>query len=294
MSEPTMPDPDLPPDADDPPLLPGEGEAVQTRMFEEHPEMDPAFGSPDIEPVEGEAAAEEELYEHEPLWDEGGDLAGALEALLTASGEVMDIPRLRDLTGLPEGALRMGLEKLSERLQPPSGLRLVEVGGGWRMATAPHYQRLVSKLVTTIRSGRLTPAQTEVMAIVAYRQPITITEINDIRGVTSSANQVKSLLERELITLAGRKSVVGRPMMYATTQNFLVHFGLKGLHDLPRLADFGEGSLEATALAQLEPLPEDSLFDGSHDLEADGPGMEAGGPEPADPAAAPQGTIPDA
>ena len=71
-------------------------------------------------------------------------------------------------------------------------------------------------------------------------------------------------------TLAGRKAVVGRPMMYATTQNFLVHFGLKGLHDLPRLADFGEGNLEATALAQLEPLPEDSLFDGSHDLEASG------------------------
>ncbi|MFN8010404.1 MAG: SMC-Scp complex subunit ScpB [Holophagaceae bacterium] len=270
MSEPNLPETPAPEAVDPIVPLPEDAAAVQTKMFEEHPEMDPAFGSPEIEPVEGEAGAAEELYEHEPLWDEGGDLAGALEALLTAGGEVMDIARLRDLTGLPEGALRMGLEKLSERLQPPSGLRLVEVGGGWRMATAPHYQRLVSKLVTTLRSGRLTPAQTEVLAIVAYRQPITITEINDIRGVTSSANQIKSLLERELITLAGRKAVVGRPMMYATTQNFLVHFGLKGLHDLPRLADFGEGNLEATALAQLEPLPEDSLFDGSHDLEASG------------------------
>jgi segregation and condensation protein B len=248
--------------------LPEDADPIQTKMFEEHPEVNPAFGSPEIEAVEGEAKAEEELFEHEPLWDEGGDLAGALEALFTASGEVMDIARLRDLTGFPEGALRMGLEKLQERLQPPSGLRLVEIGGGWRMATAPHYQRLVSKLVTTIRSGRLTPAQIEALAIIAYRQPITITEINDIRGITSSANQIKSLLERELITMAGRRSVVGRPMMYATTQNFLVHFGLKGLHDLPRLADFGEGTLEATALAQLEPLPEDSLFDGSHEIEA--------------------------
>jgi segregation and condensation protein B len=255
--------------------LPDDAEAVQLKMFAEHPEVDPAYGSPAIEPVAGEAGPAEELYEHEPLWEDGGDLAGALEALLTASGEVMDIPRLRDLTGLPEGALRMGLEKLQERLQPPSGLRLVEVGGGWRMATAPHYQRLVSKLVTTIRSGRLTSAQIETLAIVAYRQPITITEINDIRGITSSANQIKSLLERELITLAGRKSVVGRPMMYATTQNFLVHFGLKGLHDLPRLADFGEGGLEATALAQLEPMPEDSLFDGSHDLPVDEPTGES-------------------
>lgn len=295
MSEPNLPGTPGP-GPGDPVLAPGEAaDGVQTKMFEEHPEMDPAFGSPDIEPVEGEATAEAELYEHEPLWDEGGDLAGALEALLTASGEVMDIARLRDLTGLPEGALRMGLEKLSERLQPPSGLRLVEVGGGWRMATSPHYQRLVSKLVTTIRSGRLTPAQTEVMAIVAYRQPITITEINDIRGVTSSANQIKSLLERELITLAGRKAVVGRPMMYATTQNFLVHFGLKSLHDLPRLADFGEGNLEATALAQLEPLPEDSLFDGSHDVGASGAEPEASEEAGEDtPPAEPEDQRPDA
>ena len=207
----------------------------------------------------------EDLFDHEPLWEEGGDLPGALEALFLATGEVLDIPRLRELTELPEGVILQGLEKLMDRLQPPRGLRLLEVGGGWRLATQPHYQALVSKLVTRVRSGRLTPAQIETLAIVAYRQPTTIPEINEIRSVTSSANQIKSLLERELIQPAGRKAVVGRPMMYATTQNFLVHFGLKGLHDLPRLADFGEGTLEATALAQLEPLPEDSLFDGSHD-----------------------------
>ncbi|OQA32314.1 MAG: hypothetical protein BWY56_02272 [Acidobacteria bacterium ADurb.Bin340] len=90
---------------------------------------------------------------------------------------------------------------------------------------------------------------------------MTIPELNEIRGISSSANQVKSLLERELILPAGRKPVVGRPMLYATTQKFLLHFGLKSLNDLPRLADFGEGKLEADALAQLEPpLPEDGLF----------------------------------
>ena len=117
--------------------------------------------------------------------------------------------------------------------------------------------------VTTIRSGRLTPAQIETLAIIAYRQPVTVPEINELRGVTSGANQVKSLLERELVAPAGRKMVVGRPMTYATTQNFLLHFGLKSLNDLPRLADFGEGNLEAQALAQLEPpLPADGLFAG--------------------------------
>lgn len=204
-----------------------------------------------------------EIFHEEPLWEEGGDLPGALEALFVATGEVLDLGKLQELTGIHEGPLRQALEKLQERLVAPRGIRLIEVGGGWRMATAPEYATLVAKLVTTLRTGRLTPAQIETLAIIAYRQPVTIPEINELRGVTSGANQVKSLLERELVLPAGRKSVVGRPMTYATTQKFLLHFGLKSLQDLPRLADFGEGNLEAQALAQLEPaLPEGSLFEG--------------------------------
>ncbi|WP_243287999.1 SMC-Scp complex subunit ScpB [Geothrix terrae] len=206
---------------------------------------------------------ESDLFHQDPLWEEGGDLPGALEALFTAAGEVLDLPRLRELTGLGDGALQQGIEKLQERLSGASGLRLLEVGGGWRMATSPLYKEMVARLVTTTRSGKLTPAQIEALAIIAYRQPVTITELNAIRGVTSSANQVKSLMERQLITPAGRKPVVGRPMMYATTQAFLLHFGLKSLHDLPQLEDFGEARLEAQALASLEPpLPEDGLFGG--------------------------------
>ncbi len=202
-----------------------------------------------------------DIFREDPLWDEGGDLAGALEALFTAAGEVLDLARLRELTGLGDGALQLGIEKLQERLTGPCGLRLLEVAGGWRMATSPVYREMVARLVTTTRSGKLTPAQIEALAIVAYRQPVTITELNAIRGITSSANQVKSLMERQLITPAGRKPVVGRPMTYATTQAFLLHFGLKSLQDLPHLADFGEGRLEAEALAALEPpLPEDGLF----------------------------------
>jgi len=207
------------------------------------------------------------FQDYEPLWEEGGDLAGALEALLVSSGEVLDLARLRELTGLGEGSLLQGLEKLGERLQPPRGVRLLEVGGGWRLAAAPEYQVLVAKLVTTIRSGRLTPAQIETLAIIAYRQPVTMPEINELRGITSCATQVKSLLERELVVPVGRKHVVGRPMMYATTLKFLLHFGLKNLSDLPRLGDFGEGNLEALALAQLEPpLPEGGLFDGIEEI----------------------------
>jgi len=205
----------------------------------------------------------DEIFHEEPLWEEGGDLPGALEALFVATGEVLDLARLVELTGIHEGPLRQAIEKLEERLAPPRGIRLIEVGGGWRLATAPQYANLVSKLVTTLRSGRLTPAQIETLAIIAYRQPITVPEINELRGVTSAANQVKSLLERELIIPAGRKPVVGRPMTYVTTQKFLLNFGLRNLQDLPRLAHFGEGNLEAQALAQLEPaLPEGSMFEG--------------------------------
>ncbi|MBI4911663.1 MAG: SMC-Scp complex subunit ScpB [Acidobacteria bacterium] len=258
-----MTDPDaLPPDDALPPLLPEDLEALQLRMFEDHPEMQPAFGSPEIEATAGSAEPDRSLYPMEPLWEEGGDLPGALEALFLASGEVLDLARLQELTGIHEGPLRQAIEKLQERLVPPRGVRLIEVGGGWRMATAREYSALVSRLVTTIRSGKLTPAQVETLAIVAYRQPITIPELNELRGVTSSAQQVRSLLERELVQPVGRKAVVGRPMMYATTQTFLLHFGLKGLHDLPRLADFGESGLEAKALATLDApeMPEDGLF----------------------------------
>ncbi len=245
------------------------------------------------------AAEEETGVEYEPLWEEGGDLVGALEALFTAAGEVMDIKRLRELTGFPEGALRQAIEKLQERLVAPRGLRLVEVGGGWRMATSPLYADLIGKLVTTVRSGKLTPAQLETLAIIAYRQPFTQPEINQIRGVSSSANQIKSLLERELITPNGRKPVVGRPMMYSTTQGFLVHFGLRNLHDLPQLQDFGEGKLEALALAALEPaLPEDGLFGGAAEEESVEPeGLESEGPEVADltdPVEAPPSETPEA
>ena len=188
-----------------------------------------------------------------PLWEDGGDLVGALQAIFTVAGEVLTMKRLVELTGFSEGILEQGIQDLQKRFVPPSGVQLVQVGGGWRMTTAPAYKDLMSKLATIIRSGRLTPAQIETLAIIAYRQPITITEINLIRGITSSSTQVEKLLERQLIEMAGRKPVVGRPMMYVTSQKFLVNFGLNSLVDLPQLSDFGEDNLENQALEQIEP-----------------------------------------
>jgi len=189
-----------------------------------------------------------------PLWRDGGDLVGALEALFSASGEVLTMTRLRELTGLGEGAILQGIEVLMDRCRPPRGVCLLEVGGGWRLAVAPEYAGLVANLAKAPRTPRLTQAQVETLAIIAYRQPITMPEICEIRGVTSVSSQVKCLLERELIAPVGRKLVVGRPMMYATSDEFLLHFGLKGIQDLPRLADFGEADLES-AVSGLQDRP---------------------------------------
>jgi len=203
----------------------------------------------------------EGIFSQGPLWSEGGNLIGALEALLLATSEVLTLDRLKELTGLGEGALLQGLEALQERCRPPRGIRLLEAGGGWRMAIAAEYTDLAAKLVTTVRSGRLTPAQRDVLSLIAYRQPITVPEINEFRGVASSFSQVKSLLERELIMPVGRRHVVGRPMMYATTTNFLLRFGFRDIQDLPKLADFGEGILEERALSMLgESIPAGGLF----------------------------------
>jgi segregation and condensation protein B len=205
----------------------------------------------------------EDIFLNGPLWREGGDLVGALEALFAATGEVLTIERLRELTGLGEGVVRQGIEALQERCGQPRGIRLLEIGGGWRFAIAPEYTELVAKLVTTLRSGRLTPAQREILSLIAYRQPITVPEINEFRGGASSFSQVRSLLDRELIVPVGRKQVVGRPMMYATTTGFLLRFGLKGLEDLPKLSDFGECSLEAQAETHLKSASLDKgLFSG--------------------------------
>jgi segregation and condensation protein B len=203
----------------------------------------------------------EDIFPQGPLWGEGGNLVGALEALLLATSEVLTLQRLKELTGLGEGALLQGIEALSDRCRPPRGIRLLEAGGGWRMAIAPEYADLAAKLVTTVRSGRLTPAQRDVLSLIAYRQPITVPEINEFRSVASSFSQVRNLLDRELIMPVGRRHVVGRPMMYATTTNFLLRFGFRDLQDLPKLSDFGESILEARALSQLgEAIPTGGLF----------------------------------
>ncbi len=118
-----------------------------------------------------------------------------------------------------------------------SGLVMQQLAGGYRIATRPEYNEYVRRYLKSQPSARLSLAALETLAVIAYKQPITIPEILEIRGKTSTS-AIKTLLDRRLIVPKGHKQVVGRPMMYGTSKEFLIHFGLNDLAELPSLEDF--------------------------------------------------------
>ena len=117
------------------------------------------------------------------------------------------------------------------------GLQLREVAGGWQFATRAEYHEQVRAFLKTRPSAKLTIASLETLAVIAYRQPITVPEILEIRGVQSPSS-IKTLLDKKLIVAKGRKDTVGKPMMYGTSKDFLLQFGLKDLSEFPSVEDF--------------------------------------------------------
>ncbi|MCK5378481.1 MAG: SMC-Scp complex subunit ScpB [Acidobacteria bacterium] len=156
-------------------------------------------------------------------------------ALLTSRGPVM-VQGLVEALG--EGAstvveVETALERLRDRYEGPGhGVRLERVAGGWRCVTLPELDDTLRTFHGLASRQRLSQAALEVLSIVAHRQPVTLPEINFIRGANSTA-VVRTLLDRGLIRLAGRKRVVGKPFLYRTTKEFLVHFGLDRIEELP-------------------------------------------------------------
>ncbi|MDX1644370.1 MAG: SMC-Scp complex subunit ScpB [Thermoanaerobaculia bacterium] len=188
------------------------------------------------------------------------ELDAALEAILfAASGEPVSLERLREVFSdrQPE-ALEAALDRVVRRLTSEAegrGILVEEVAGGLRLVTRPALHGYLRSYFDVSGQNRLSMAALETLAIVAYRQPITGPEIQELRGVNSSG-VLKTLLDRRLIRISGRRQVVGKPFIYRTTREFLMHFGLTDLDDLPPLDEFEEsfGSLEAEAeeLAELE------------------------------------------
>jgi segregation and condensation protein B len=148
--------------------------------------------------------------------------------------------------------IREGLRLLQEHYQSADcGLEIKEVAGGYKMATKAEHHDWVRKYVKHhTPPTKLSLASLETLAVIAYRQPITVPEIQDVRGV-NAVSVLKTLLDKKLITTSGRKNVIGRPILYRTTKEFLVHFGLKDLDELPSLEEFEDLARSASdAVAQ--------------------------------------------
>ncbi len=159
-----------------------------------------------------------------------------LEALLFATDAPLTAARLRKIfPDVETKDIRSAVQELQEQYDEAGlAFTVVEFGGGWQIATRPEYSPVVEQLLQSRRFARLSKAGLEVLAIIAYRQPITRLEIDEIRGVNSSG-AIATLTERSLATVVGRSQAVGNPLLYGTTREFLNHLGLKGLGQLPDL-----------------------------------------------------------
>lgn len=175
-----------------------------------------------------------------PEQDTIDTLQPLLESLLCATGEPLTVDRAVDaIGGVARGDITAALRALAEQYEKDGrGFRLAEVAGGFQLRTAPENIECVRRLFRE-RPMRLTRAMLETLAIVAYRQPATRPEIEAIRGVDVDS-AVGTLLERKLIRIAGRKDAPGRPLLYATSKEFLEVFGLRELTDLPTLKEVGD------------------------------------------------------
>lgn len=170
-----------------------------------------------------------------------GELHAILETLLFVSQEPVTVDRLTAVLGVvPKSDIRQALHEMkSEYERNERGLQLIEVAGGVQLATRPEYAPWIKALGKTKPAAKLSRSGLESLAIIAYKQPIVRAEIEAIRGVETSG-VLRTLLERKLVRIVGRKDVPGRPIMYGTTKFFLQHFGLRDLAELPPLREFKE------------------------------------------------------
>jgi segregation and condensation protein B len=168
------------------------------------------------------------------------ELMAIVEALIFASPEPLTPKALYKLLDAePQEDVQAALVQLKQEYERPGGLQLVEVAGGYQIVTRPDLHEWVRRLFHERSTQKLTVQALETLAVIAYRQPITAAEITEVRGVNTSG-VLNTLLERHLIKIVGRKQVVGRPFLYATTNEFLIRFGLNDLKDLPAVEDMAE------------------------------------------------------
>jgi segregation and condensation protein B len=197
-----------------------------------------------------------------------------IEALIFASPEPLpEKTLLKLLEGEPKEDVEAALALLKQDYDRPGGLQLVEVAGGYQIVTRPELHEYVRRLFHERTSQKLSVQSLETLAVIAYKQPVTAPEISEIRGVNTSG-VLNTLIERKLIKIVGRKAVVGKPFMYATTREFLDKFGLNDINDLPKVEDLADVLGFDPPSLDSEPTATPLAFD--FDSSAEGGSMEAG------------------
>ncbi|HYX90043.1 MAG TPA: SMC-Scp complex subunit ScpB [Myxococcaceae bacterium] len=177
-----------------------------------------------------------------------------LESVLFVADRPLSVDELYQATGIHQPIIADALDKISGQLREGiSGIVLHEVAGGWQLRTDPGSAEYVRRFLR-VKPQRLTRAALETLALIAYRQPVTRPEVEDIRGVDSGA-VIKALLDRKLIKILGKKEEVGRPILYGTSREFLEFFALKDLSSLPTLREFQELSVEHQEIVERETAP---------------------------------------
>jgi len=181
------------------------------------------------------------------------EIRAVLEALIFAAPQPLTPREIgKVLGGVPKEAWQAAVTEIrADYARDGRGLQLVEVAGGYQITTRPEYNDWVRELLDPRTPTRLSIQALETLAVIAYKQPVTLPEIIDLRGV-KSGGVLKTLLEKRLIRITGRKEVVGRPMLYGTTKEFLLHFGLKDLGELPKIEEFAEVLGEEVDVAGLK------------------------------------------
>jgi len=188
------------------------------------------------------------------------EVKAVVEALIFASPEPVTPRTLcRLLSDEPKEDVLAAIDALRADYENRPGLQLVEVAGGYQIVTRPALHEWVRRLFHERSTQKLTVQALETLAVIAYKQPITALEITEIRGVNTSG-VLSTLLDRHLIKIVGRKNVVGRPFLYATTREFLIRFGLNDLQDLPKVEDMAEAlGFDPPAGLTEQTLPDDVL-----------------------------------
>ena len=177
-----------------------------------------------------------------------------VEALIFASPDPVTVKSLyKLLDGEPREDVDAALASLRTDYERVGGLQLIEIAGGYQIVTRPELHEWVRKLFHERTSSKLSVQSLETLAVIAYKQPVTAAEIAEIRGVSSSGGVLSTLVDRRLIKTVGRKQVVGRPFMYATTRDFLERFGLNDLSDLPKVEEMSDALGFELPMALAEP-----------------------------------------